>query len=831
MANSQIVRHACLLVGLLAVGFGFGCGAPGGSMSLSPAPSLSRIAVTPTMPSIVAGSSQSFTATGTYSDNSQKDLTAQATWVSSTTSVATIGAAANPQPVKGLGVGASTITAAVGTVSGSTVLTVTGSPSPTLTSIAVTPANPTVVVGNTENFSAIGTFSDGSHQDVTTQAAWTSGTTTVATIGTAGDPQPVEAAGAGTSTITASVGMVSGNTLLTVNNSSVSLVVSPRNAAVVATTQTQQFSANVNGDPNNLGVTWSVDTISGGSASIGTISSTGLYTPPSTAGTHTIVATSVADNTKTASANVAVTDLAGIFTYHYDVARDGVNSQEYALTPGNVNENSFGKLFSCQVDGQVYAEPLWVPSVVVNGLVRNVIFVATQHDSLFAFDGDANPCQQLWQVSLIDSAHGGTTGESPVSPSVVGGASDISPEIGVTGTPVIDPKTDTLYVVSKSLSAGPVFHQRLHAIDLINGNEKFSAPVEITATVSGTGDDSSDGTIAFNAKTQNQRPGLALLNGVVYVAWASHGDTPPYHGWLIGYNASDIHQQIAVFNTTPNASPSDGGIWMSGGAPAIDADGNLFFTTGNGAFDANQSTAPNNDYGDSLLKMGTAGGLSVLDYFTPDNQLTLSQHDLDLGSAGVVLLPDQSGPVAHLLVTGGKDGNLFLVDRDNLGHFQSISNTQIVQSFFADQGLFDTPVFWQNRLYLSGAYDTSDTLKFFVFNPISGLFATTPASSTAHIFPYHGPNPVVSAKGSSNGIVWAVDSGCYGFGSSCGNTVKPATVFAYDATDLTKELWDSMQAGTRDTAGPAVKFTVPTVANGKVYVGTGAELDVYGLLP
>jgi Bacterial Ig-like domain (group 2) len=744
MAVSQVVRHCCLMLGLLVAGLACGCGGSGsgGLTSQPPTASLNAVVVKPSMPSVVAGTTQNFTATGAYSDNSQKDVTAEATWVSSATSVATVGATGDPQTVKALAAGTSTITATVGGVSGSTELTVTSS--------STTPPK---------------------------------------------------------------------------------ISVSPRNAAVVITRQAQQFSATVNGDPNNLGVTWSVDSIPGGSASTGTISSTGLYTPPSTAGTHTIVATSVADNTQSASANVAVTDLAGIFTYRYDVARDGVNSQEYALSPSNVNPNNFGKLFSCQVDGQVYTEPLWVPSLTVNGSVRNVIFVATQHDSLFAFDADANPCQQLWHVNLIDNTHGGTAGETPANPNIVGEPHDINPEIGVTGTPVIDRQTNTLYVVSKSQSTGPVFQQRLHAIDLISGNEKFGAPVEIAATVSGTGDGSSAGTIAFSAQTQNQRPGLALLNGVVYIAWGSHGDTPPYHGWLIGYSASNVQQQIAVFNTTPNASPSDGGIWMSGGAPAIDADGNLYFTTGNGAFDANQSTVPNNDYGDSLLKVGTSGGLSVLDYFTPDNQATLSLQDLDLSSGGVVLLPDQTGPVAHLLVTGGKDGNLFLVDRDNLGHFQSISNAQIVQSFLADQGLFDTPAFWQNRLYLSGAYTTSDVLKFFAFNPISGLFATTPASSTAHIFPYRGPNPVVSATASSNGIVWAVDSGCFGLDSSCGNTVQPAIMFAYDATDLTKELWDSTQAGTRDTAGGAVKFVVPTVANGKVYLGTGNELDVYGLLP
>jgi hypothetical protein len=825
MANSQVVRRGCLILGLLAAGFGFGCGAPGGAMSPSSAPSLSSIAVRPSMPSIVAGTTQSFTAIGTYSDNSQKDLTAQATWVSSTTSVATVGAGANPQPIRGLGVGTSTITATVGTVSGSTVLTVTASSM--LTSIAVTPVNPTVSVGNTENFTATGTFSDGSRQDVTTQATWSSGTTTVATVGAASGPQPVKAIGVGTSTITATVGAVSGNTLLTVKNSSVSVIVNPINAALVITTQTQQFSANVSGDPNNLGVNWSVDTIPEGSVSIGTISSTGLYTPPSTAGTHTITATSVADNTKSASASVAVSDLAGILTHHYDAERDGVNAQEYALTPTNVNQSTFGKLFSCPVDGAVYAEPLWVPSLTVNGSVRNAIFVATQHDTLFAFDADANPCQQLWKVNLIDSAHGGTSGEVTVASTTVG-TNDITPEIGVTGTPVIDPNTNTLYVVSKSQSTGPVFHQRLHAIDLGTGNEKFSGPVEISASVPGTGDGSSGGNIAFNALIQNQRSGLALLHAVVYVSWASHGDNGPYHGWVMGYSAANVQDQLAVFNTTPNASPSKGGIWMSGGAPGIDSAGNLYFSTGNGAFDANQTNG--NDYGDTLLKIGTSDGLNVLDYFTPDNQAALLPGDLDFGSSGVVLLPDQTGPVAHLAVAGGKDGHLFLVDRDNLGKFQSTSNSQIVQGFLADNGLFDTPAFWQNRLYLSGAGSSPDPLKIFALNPLSGLFGTTPASSSTHLFPYPGATPVVSATGNSNGIVWALDTSCYGTPSPCGSAALPAIVFAYDATDVSKELWDSTQAGTRDTAGPAVKFTFPTVANGKVYVGTRTELDIYGLL-
>ena len=338
----------------------------------------------------------------------------------------------------------------------------------------------------------------------------------------------------------------------------------------------------------------------------------GLYSPPP-AGVHTVTATSVADASKNASATLGVTDLSGISTYHYDLARAGVNSQEYALTPASVNQKNFGKLFSCAVDSAVYTEPLWVPALNVNGSVHNVVFVATQHDSLYAFDSDASPCQQLWRVSLIDTTHGGTAGETSGETSVLwsdvgSGYKDIYPEIGVTGMPVIDAVTSTLYVVSKSETSGPVFYQRLHAIDLATGSEKFNAPVNISATVPGTGDGSSGGELPFNTQSQNVRSGLALVNGVVYICWASHEDTWPYHGWILGYNASNVQQPAGIFNSTPNGGL--GGIWMAGGALAADASGDLYVSAGNGIFDANMGTSPNNDFGDSLLKIGTAAGLT-----------------------------------------------------------------------------------------------------------------------------------------------------------------------------------------------------------------------------
>lgn len=611
----------------------------------------------------------------------------------------------------------------------------------------------------------------------------------------------------------------------------VSVAISPRAASIVATTQPQQFSATVTSDPGHHGVTWAVDGVPGGNAATGTISTAGLYSSPPAPGTHTVTATSVADGTKSASASIAVTDLAGFFTYHNDLARDGVNAGEYALTPASVSPSTFGKLFSCQVDGAIYAEPLWVSGLTINGSVHNALLVATQHDSLYAFDADLSPCQQLWHVSLIDSAHGGTTGEGPVFWSDIGsGAKDIYPEIGVVGTPVIDPATQTLYVVSKSESSGPVFYQRLHAIDLATGNEKGIAPVNISAAVSGAGDGSSGGTLNFNLQSHHQRPALALVNGVVYICWASHEDTFPYHGWVLGYSASTL-QQVGVFNTSPNGGLA--GIWMSGGAPAADGLGNLYVVTGNGTFDADQTIAPNNDYGDSVIKLSASSGLNAVDYFTPDDQGFLTQVDADLGSGGVVILPDQAqGPVLHLLVGSGKEGIVYLLDRDNLGHYLPAGNTQIVQSFPGNNGSFSTPAFWQNTLYIAGAVQgATDNLRAYTFNPGSGRFTTSAASVSSHSFPFPGATPVVSSAGASNGIVWAVDSSCYGVPSPCGNTATPAILYAYDATDLSRQLWNSTQAGLRDQAGDAVKFSVPTVANGKVYIGTRSEVDVYGLLP
>jgi chitodextrinase len=632
--------------------------------------------------------------------------------------------------------------------------------------------------------------------------------------------------------------------------STVAISISPVRAAVT-TTQPQSFSATVTGS-TNTSVTWDVDTIPNGNAAIGTISANGNYTPPPTAGTHTISATSVADVTKSASASIAVTDLTGVTTYHNDLSRDGANTHEFALATATVKTATFGKLFSCTVDGAIYAQPLWIPNLIVNTAKHNVIFVATQHNGLYAFDADASPCVTLWHANLIDPAHGGTSGETSVPSGTANGLlgngyGDIKPEVGVTGTPVIDPAANILYVVSKSVNGSSQFFQRLHALDLTTGNEKLNgnAPVLISASVPGDGDGSSNGNVAFDPRNENQRAGLALVNGVVYISWASHEDHDPYHGWIIGYNAAALAPAPgAVFNTTPNhvgtVSYSRGGIWMGGGAPAADSSNNLYFITGNGTYDGISN------FGDSIMRVGTSGGLGTAnaDWFTPNNQASLDANDTDLGSGGAVVLIDlpAPAPVPHLLIGGGKEGTLYLLDRTNLGHFTP-NNGGTVQFFPASTAIFATPAFWQNKLYYAA---DGDRLKAFTLDPARGLFTPTagpsPSSESSNVFGFPGATPSISSNAATSGVVWAIDSSqfCTNQSLACG----PAVLHAYDAATLTNELWNSsLAAGNRDQAGNAVKFTVPTIANGKVYIGTrgndtgsGAstvpgELDVYGLKP
>jgi hypothetical protein len=649
----------------------------------------------------------------------------------------------------------------------------------------------------------------------------------------------------------ASVGLVASFPAVAANT----VTVSPARAAVTSTTQTQQFTSSVNP------VTWSVDGVVGGDSTAGTISADGLYNPPATPGTHTITATTGSTPPSSGSAMVAVTDLTGVLTYHNDLARDGGNLKEYALMPITVTTATFGKIFSCAVDGAIYAQPLWVKGLSIGGGVHNVLFVATQHDSVYAFDADASPCREYWHASLLDTLHGGTPNETPVVWDDVGYCyGDVYPEIGVTSTPVIDPNTSTIYLVSAS-EKDPVksgncvltvatFYHRLHALDLATGSEKFNAPATIGAAVPGTGDGSSGGMVVFNSQLQHQRSGLLDVGNRICLAFASHEDARPYHGWLLAYNPANVQRQVAVFNTTPNGlNGANGGIWGGGGAPAADAGSDIYIATGNGVFDEDPPT-PDSDYGDTILRLHAYTGptpnglhLSIADWFTPYNQGALAENDNDLGSGAPVLLPYQtSGGPTHLLAEVGKQGVIYLVDRDNMGGYNPLDNDQIRQNFQGPAyGLWGTPAFWQNRLYVGGQ---GDSLKMFTFDPTTELFTESVASQSAHVFNFPGTTPSVSSLGGSHGIVWAIDSSLYGYASPSAEGVNcsavpvpsacigPAILHAYNATNLAVELWNSsMAANSRDQAGNAVKFVPPTIANGKVYVGTQTEVDVYGLLP
>jgi hypothetical protein len=594
----------------------------------------------------------------------------------------------------------------------------------------------------------------------------------------------------------------------------------------------------VTSDVGGAGVTW---TASSGTFSAQAAGTATYVAPNSPGGGITITATSKADPTKSATTTIAVTDLAGVTTYHNDLARDGANNQEYLLTTANVKQASFGKLFACTVDGAVYAQPLWVPNVAIGGGTHNVIVVATMRDSVYVFDADTNNCAKpYWKKTLIPS--GETYGASA---DVFSG--DIFPDIGILGTPVIDPTSQTIYLVTKTKTTTPNYIQRLHALNLATGAEAANSPVTIAATFPGTCEGGSTNT--FSAYRGNQRPGLALSNGMVYIAWASHGDEDTYHGWVLGYQTANLAAVPTVFNATPNTASGfaycRGGIWMSGGAPAFDAAGNMYVITGNGAFDgASGSATPPTDFSDSYLKLSTPN-LSVLDYFTPSNQSNLDTNDQDVGASGTSVLIDGTGG-GNYLVGGSKAGVIYVLDRANgMGKYNSTADN-VHQEWPTNPSshAFSTPGFWNNSLYYFGV-NFNGTLngQIYTFNTSNGMFNTTAASATPTGFGFAGATPSISASSATeNGIVWAIDTANYGTNTKP-KAAGPAVLHAYDATNLGTELWNSSQNVSRDQAGNAVKFTVPTVANGKVYIGTRGsdntigggttfgEIDVYGLLP
>jgi hypothetical protein len=518
-----------------------------------------------------------------------------------------------------------------------------------------------------------------------------------------------------------------------------------------------------------------------------------------------------------------------VLTYHYDNTRQGQNTNETLLTLANVNVTNFGKLFSYAVDGYVYCQPLILTNVNVAGSgVHDVVFVATEHDSVYAFDANSNFGMNgglLWKTNL---------GIAAISPSTeygtryhTQGNTDLVPEEGATGTPVIDPVSGTIYLdaFTREVVAGVStnYYHRIHALNITNGTERIS-PVVVAASVPGRGVAGNGSVVAFQAIQHLQRPALTLAGGILYVCYGSHGDTDPYHGWVMGFNPTNLVLLTNyVFNTTPNANsssfpnnPGEGALWMGGNGLCVDANTNLYFETGNGSFSANTNGG---DYSDSFVKLSTTNKLAVADYFTPYNQSAMAAADTDLGSGGPLLLPDSVGSTnhPHLIVGGGKAGIIHLVDRDNMGHYNTANDNQIVQEVSGQiNGVWSSPAYWNNLLFYNG---NGDVMKNFVIT--NGVLGSTLKSQSSVSFGFPGATPVISANGTNNGIAWATDPGAY---ASSG----PAVLHAYNATNLAQELYNTSMNLARDNPGGAVKMTVPVIAGGKVYVGAEYALSVYG---
>jgi len=498
-----------------------------------------------------------------------------------------------------------------------------------------------------------------------------------------------------------------------------------------------------------------------------------------------------------------------VLTYHNNNARYGLDSSETTLTPANVKAAMFGRLFTIPVDGLVDAQPLYLSAVTITGVSHNLLIVVTEHDSAYAFDADTG--KQIWHIRTLKS--GETTSDDR-------GCGQVSPEIGITSTPVIvRPKgsNPVIYLVAMSKDSSGNYHQRLHAVDATDGKELHKGPVDIQAKYPGTGDNSSGGYVIFDPAQYKERAGLLWINGAVYLAWASHCDNRPYTGWIMGYNGTTL-LQTSKLNVTPNGN--EGAIWQAGAGMAGDSSGNIFLLDANGVFDPtlNASGFPSDgDYGNAFLRVSTTGGLAVADYFQMDDQSQENGNDIDLGSGGTLLINQEdtsSGKLWELAVGAGKDGNLYVVDRTNMGKFQSGSN-KIYQELDGalPGGIWSAPAYFNGRIYYGPV--GSNILAFRFSN---AKLLASPAARTANAFGYPGATPSISSNGNQNVILWAAEN------------TSPAVLHAYNALTL-HELYNSNQAAAgRDHFGDGNKFITPTIANGKVYVGTTNSVGVFGLL-
>jgi hypothetical protein len=505
---------------------------------------------------------------------------------------------------------------------------------------------------------------------------------------------------------------------------------------------------------------------------------------------------------------------AALYTRQNDLARTGLNPNETTLTPSNVNMAQFGKKFAQPVDGQIYAQPLYMPGLAIpNKGTHNVVYVATENDSVYAFDADSKQAP-LWQVSFLSA------GVTPVPAMPDADSPTIQPQIGITGTPVIDPATSTLYVVAETkVAAGPAYFYHLHALDLATGAEKLGGPVAIDASVTGTGADAVNGVVTLSAQHELQRAGLAFNGGVVYIAFGAHGDRYQFwHGWVLGYDATTLTQKF-IYCTTPDAD--EGSIWMSGSGIAIDPQGNLYVESGNGTIDA---MGGGRDLAMSVIKLSAQG--AMLDWFAPHDAVALSNLDVDLGSAGPMILPEQTGAQPHIMIGAGKPGYMYLLDRDQMGHIGATDDSQVLEKVTVapntngnGSGIFATPVYWNGVVFESAV---ADKISAFAFN--GGMISAMPTSQTTQTFAFPGALITASSNGSTGAILWAVQGDGY-------QPTHSAVLYAFDATNLGKMLWNSGEAPTmRDQAGPVAKYCLPAVVNGHVYLGTQTELDVYGEL-
>lgn len=668
--------------------------------------------------------------------------------------------------------------------------------------VAVSPSSSTLETGQTQQFSATVTALSN------TALSWSvdgiaGGNSSVGTVSSSGLYTAPSSEGSHTVTASSSADK---SASASASVAVFTFALSPQ-VVTVAPSSTQQYTATIQGI-SNAAVNWSVDGVAGGNASSGTITSGGLYTAPSGIGPHTITASSATDASATQTAQLTVVNVsqAAVLTYHNDDARDGAYLQEVTLTPTNVNSNTFGKLLSYPVDAQIYAQPLYMSQLGINGGTHDVVFVETQNNSVYAFDADAtaaNPTT-FWQINL----------GSPV------GAYDTSgpyPDVGILSTPVIDATTNTMYLVAEVSGQSSTFY--LHALNVATGKDISGSPVAINGNFSGD----------YLETGCYQRMGLALspVKNFVYLAFGSCT-----HGWVFAYDKTSLAQE-AVFEDTNGAA--GGGLWAGGGAPAIDdTNGNVYVMSGTDYDDQWISPPPaytQTGYNDSFLNL-SGSTLTVQSYFSPDDNYTLSENDADLGSGSPVLIAGNSQYPAEL-VGGGKDGQVFVVNPLNMGGFTVSDNVlQTIQTGDTQyDNIFSTPVYWNGTIYF---HDNKDVLRAYTWNAGASTgqqLSTKSTAASSAIFNMHGATLSLSANGNMNGIVWDIDNSAYTASGSDPQGSGPAVLHAYNATNVANELYNSAQAGSRDQAGQALKFTVPTIANGRVFVPTATELDIYGLLP